>query len=227
MYKIDLHVHTKYSSACGHMSAEELVKGYSEAGYSAIAITDHYCRITHEQLLGSPDSSDALKKFLQGYEVVKAEAEKYGITVYRGAELRFDEGLNDYLLYNYPDWLLENMDEVLKMSLADFYKLSKKTDALLIQAHPYREWCTPAPVEYLDGIELVNMHPWHNSHNELASQFAKENPQFILTGGSDCHDPEHLGRGGILSDTLPKNDKELAELLKSGNYTYLTTNVDK
>ena len=227
MYKIDLHVHTKYSSACGHMSAEELVKGYSEAGYNAIAITDHFCRTTYEQLLGSPKGNDGLKAFLQGYDAVKAEAEKYGIKVYRGAELRFDEDVNDYLLYNYPDWLLENMDEVLKMSLADFYELSKKTDALLIQAHPYREWCTPAPSEYLDGIELVNTHPWHNSHNELASQLAKENPRFILTGGSDCHDPVHLGRGGILSDTLPVNDEELARLLKSDKYTIMTTNICK
>ena len=227
MYKIDLHVHTKYSSACGHMSAEELVKGYSEAGYSAIAITDHYCRITYEQLLGSPKGKDSLKEFLRGYEEVKAEAEKYSITVYRGAELRFDEGLNDYLIYNYPDYLLDDFDKVLKMGLADFYPLAKAAGATLIQAHPYREWCTPAPSEHLDGIELVNTHPWHNSHNELASQLAKENPRFILTGGSDCHAPEHLGRGGILSDTLPRNDEELAELLKSRKYTILTTNICK
>lgn len=226
MYKIDLHVHTKYASACGYMTAEMLVDGYIKAGYSAIAITDHFNRHTYENLLGAPEGSEGFKRFIQGYEIVKVEAEKHGIKVYRGVEIRFDNDPNDYLLYNYPDWLLENMDEVLKMSLADFYEISKKTDALLIQAHPYREICTPALPCLLDGIEVENTHPWHNSHNDLARRFAEKNPQFILTGGSDCHNPEHLGKGGILTDTLPANDDELVKLLKSGKYTILTTNID-
>ena len=43
MYKIELHLHTKYSSGCGQMSAQELISGYKAAGYAGIVVTDHIC----------------------------------------------------------------------------------------------------------------------------------------------------------------------------------------
>ena len=46
MYKIELHLHTKYSSGCGQLDEKELISGYKAAGYSAIVVTDHYNRDT-------------------------------------------------------------------------------------------------------------------------------------------------------------------------------------
>ena len=227
MYKIDLHVHTKYSSTCGFMTAEMLVDGYIEAGYSAIAITDHCNRSTYKKILDSPRGSEGFKKFIQGYELVKAEGEKRGLTVYRGVEVRFDGDHNDYLVYNYPDYLFDDFESVLSMGLERFYPLAKEAGATLIQAHPCREACTPAPSHLLDGIEVCNTHPWHDNDNEASVQYAKENPHLITTGGSDCHNTEHLGRGGIITESLPRNDAELAELLKSGKYEILTIIVNK
>ena len=226
MYKIDLHIHTKYSSACSIMTADMLAFEYVKAGYSAIAITDHLNRATYRDLLNSPKGEIGFREFIKGYENIKYEAEKYGLTVYRGAEIRFDGDPNDYLIFNYPDTLFNDLNDVMAMGLKNFYPLAKRAGALIIQAHPCREICTPAAPNLLDGVEVANAHARHENNNGLAEQFANEHRHLIKIGGSDCHRPEDLGRGGIISDTLPKSDSELAELLKSKKYTILTTNID-
>lgn len=219
MYKIELHLHTKYSSGCGQLSAEELISAYKEAGYSAIVVTDHYNRDTYNLKKIDPAAPvDRLTPFLEGYSKMKELGEQHGLVILRGAELRFDGSFNDYLLFNYPDRLLEDPEKLFTMGLHEFVQLSRKAGALLIQAHPFRPMCTPADLADLDGIEISNMHPWHNSRNELAKALADTDPRLIRTGGSDCHATEHIGRGGILSETLPKTEAELIQLLRSGNY---------
>ena len=219
MYKIELHLHTKYSSGCGQLSAEELISAYKEAGYSAIVVTDHFNRDTYNMKNIDPAAPvDRLTPFLEGYYKMKELGQRDGLVILRGAELRFDGSDNDYLFYNYPDELLEDPEKLFTMGLHEFIQLSRKTDALLIQAHPFRSMCTPADVQDLDGIEIANLHPWHQSRNELAKALADTDKRLIRTGGSDCHATEHIGRGGILSDTLPRNDAELVQLLRSGNY---------
>lgn len=219
MYKIELHMHTKYSSGCGQMSAEELISGYKAAGYSAVVVTDHFNRDTYQMKNIDPAAPcDRLTPFLDGYYRVKEEGEKQGIRVYRGAELRFDGSFNDYLLFNYPDWLLKDPEKLFTMGLPAFYEAHLGTGSLLIQAHPNRTYCTPADPQYLDGVEVYNMHPFHTNQNELTLALADAHPHLIRTGGSDCHEPRHLGRGGILTEILPENEAELVALLKSGNY---------
>jgi len=112
----------------------------------------------------------------------------------------------------------EDPEALFTMGLHEFIKLSRAAGALLIQAHPFRVMCDPADPADLDGIEVRNMHPGHNSRNHLAQALADEHPHLLQTGGSDCHQESHLGRGGILSDTLPKDEAELVALLKSGKY---------
>lgn len=219
MYKIELHLHTKYSSGCGQMSAKELIDGYLDAGYDAIVVTDHYNRDTYRMKnIDTTAPGDKLTPFLEGYRKMMEEAEGRGIRIYRGAELRFDGSFNDYLLYNYPDELLEDPEALFTMGLHEFIKLSRAAGALLIQAHPFRVMCDPAEPADLDGIEVRNMHPGHNSRNHLAQALADEHPHLLQTGGSDCHQESHLGRGGILSETLPKDEAELVTLLKSGKF---------
>ena len=219
MYKIELHLHTKYSSGCGQMSAEELISGYKAAGYAGIVVTDHYNRDPYAMKHIDPAADcDRLTPFLEGYYKMKKEGEKQGIRIYRGAELRFAGSFNDYQLYNYPASMLSDPEKLFTMGLEAFYDSHLGTGSLLIQAHPNRTWCGPADPKFLDGVEVFNMHPFHNNQNELTVAMAEANPHLIRTGGSDCHKPEHLGRGGILSETLPKDEAALVGLLKSGHY---------
>ena len=222
MYKIELHLHTKYSSGCGQLDEKEIIAAYKAAGYHGIVVTDHFNRDTYHMKNIDPAAPvDRLTPFLEGYYKMKEEGEKQGIRIYRGAELRFDGSYNDYLFFNYPDSLLQEPEQLFTMGLENFIRLSRPTGALLIQAHPFRSMCTPADVAHLDGIEIANMHPWHESRNELAKDLAGTDPRLIRTGGSDCHATEHIGRGGILSEILPENDSQLADLLRSGNYNVI------
>ena len=222
MYKIELHLHTKYASGCGKMDAEEIVRAYAKAGYSGIVVTDHYNRktIRYPQML--PLGND-LHGFLEGYYRVKKAGESLGLKVYRGAEIRFDESPNDYLLYNYPDELLTNPDALFSLSLEKFIRLSRRAGALLIQAHPCRNsssvTCHPAKAELLDGVEVCNLCIGNTNHNEKALAFAKANPQLIRTQGSDCHRPEGVALAGIECRFLPEDDAALAEMLRNGEFT--------
>ena len=68
---------------------------------------------------------------------------------------------NDYLLYGFHDALLADPDRVMREGLAAFAPQYRADGALLVQAHPFRKKCTPAPAEYLDGIEVLNLNPRH------------------------------------------------------------------
>ncbi len=221
MYRIEPHLHTGCVSRCGHLEAAEIVAGYKAAGYSALIVTDHYNRTTFEYLgidLAGPENK--VEAFLEGYRRVRDEGAKQGIRVFRGAELRFDESENDYLLYGWRDELLREPEEVFRMGIAAFSPIARGQGALLIQAHPYRHACTPAIASYLDGVEVFNGNPRHESRNALAADYAREFG-LIAIAGSDCHRTEDIARAGILSQRLPSDSMEMARLLRSRNYQLL------
>ena len=219
MYKIEPHLHTCHVSPCGHMTAEQLTEAYAAAGYSGIAVTDHYSRYVFQKngVDITDPSVDAVDRFLTGFRLMQEEGAKRGLTIYKGAELRFDECDNDYLLYGWDDELLADPDKIFRMGIAGFSKLAREAGALLIQAHPYRHGCTPAIACYLDGIEVINANPRHDSRNELAKAYAEEFG-LIATAGSDCHRPPDVGLAGICTEKLPADSKELAQLIRSGEY---------
>lgn len=218
MHKIETHLHTTYISRCGWLGAQALLSMYAEGGYSAICVTDHYNRTCLEYAdidLRSPGSKT--EAFLLGVRRLQREAKRYQIRVYPGAEVRFDGSPNDYLLYGFHPDLLADPERVISEGVEAFSKRCKEQGALLIQAHPYRKGCTPAPAHLLDGIEVLNCNPRHDSQNSLAKSYA-EQYNLIQTAGSDCHRPGDQCRSGIVSDWLPEDDKELVALLRSGQY---------
>ncbi len=220
-YRIETHLHTKHTSKCGWLDAAALAEGYVQAGYAAVAVTDHYNRDTFDRLhTGSVSLEEVAAVFLDGFRRMEEECARRGLRVYKGAELRFDECCNDYLLYNYPDELLARPEEVFHMGIAAFAPLAREAGALIVQAHPYRKKCTPAIACYLDGVEVCNRNPRHENNNERAEEYAALQG-LLRTGGSDCHRQEDIGQGGILARTLPENGAELVRLLRSGEYTVI------
>lgn len=218
MFKIETHLHTCHSSACGQMTAREIVDAYVEAGYSGLILTDHYNRDTFHFLNVDPaGDTDRLAAFLTGYRELVRVGEKRGLKVYRGAEVRFDGSWNDYLLYGYSDQLLQDPEAVFTMGVERFYELVKADGALLIHAHPYRNGGQPTTAAALDGVEVLNANHHHDNRNDLALSFAQQH-QLLQTSGSDCHCTNHVGTGGILVEKMPENDAELVALLRSGNY---------
>ncbi len=227
MYKIETHLHTRHASECGWLEAPALAEGYQAAGYSAVAVTDHYNRTTFEYLhVDLSSGADKLGAFLTGYDRMREACGKRGILVYRGAELRFDECDNDYLFYDWPDELLADPEEVFRMGIAAFAPLARAAGALLIQAHPYRRACTPAIACYLDGVEVCNLNPRHENNNPRAEEYARQF-HLLRTGGSDCHRTEDIAAGGILAENLPADTRAFADLIRSGNYTIMQPQSDR
>ena len=217
-YRIETHLHTNHTSKCGWLDAAALAEGYAQAGYAAVAVTDHYNRDTFAYLhIDTTVPGDVTGPFLDGFRRMEEACAKQGVKVYKGAELRFDECENDYLLYNYPEELLARPEEVFHLGIAAFAPLARAAGALLIQAHPYRRKCTPAIACYLDGVEVMNRNPRHENENDRAEAYAA---QFGLlrTGGSDCHQWEDIAQGGIVSSVLPENDADFVRLLREGEY---------
>ena len=93
-------------------------------------------------------------------------------------------------------------------------------DSVLIQAHPMRNGMETVDPALLDGFEVFNMHPGHNSRVGLASAYAKENRHFLVIAGSDFHHPNrnHEGLAAIRTTYLPEDSFALAKLLKDGDY---------
>lgn len=221
MFKIETHLHTKMISACGWLSPEEIIFGYKEKGYDALTITDHFHRGWLETAgITLGQGIDVAAEFLLGYDAVKEAAEKVGMKVYYGAELRFDENDNDYLILGYEKEFLNNADEIFRMGIGEFSKIAKNTGTIIIQAHPCRTHCIPANPSFLNGVEVYNMNIRQNNSNDKAMAFAKKN-NLIMMSGSDCHRLEDIGTSGILSDTLPEDSMAYAELIRSRKFTLI------
>lgn len=221
MYKIETHLHTNHSSKCGWLDAAALAKGYRAAGYDAVIVTDHYNRITFDYLGIDPTApGEKVRPFLTGFRRMAEEGEKLGLHVFRGAELRFDESENDYLLYGYPDELLADPESVFRMGIAAFAPIARAAGAIIVQAHPYRGKCTPAIACYLDGVEVRNMNPRNENHNDRAEEYARQFGLLMLAG-SDCHRTEDIGLSGILTQEMPSDSLSMARLIRSRRYTLM------
>ncbi len=221
LHKIETHLHTSCVSRCGYLDPGTLAQAYHRAGYRAIAVTDHYNRITFDHL-GIPldSAADKIFAFLEGYRQLCAACRPYGIQVYKGAELRFDENENDYLLFGFRNALLRDPEAVFRMGLAAFARLARREGAVLIQAHPYRDKCTPADAGYLDGVEVFNSNPRHENRNDRAEAFAAANGLRRLAG-SDCHQATDIAVTGIGAAELPGDSFAFTRLIRSGSYTLL------
>ncbi len=215
MFKYDIHVHTSDTSQCGKVSAEETVRRYIAAGYDGICITDHYSPRFFDAQSGTwREQADA---FLRGYRAAK---EIGGLDVILGAEFRFSEerfGHNDYLLYGITEEIIYACPELCRLSFPELRRLCDKYGILIIQAHPLRKDNSIEHLELLDGLEVYNAHPGHDSRNEEVQRYA-EGKGLICTASSDSHEIHHIARSGIITEGRIKDEAELVRVLRSGNY---------
>ncbi len=213
-YKIELHAHTRPQSPCGDIPPAELIRIYAEHGYDAVAITNHFtCKLDYG--LGSPERD--IEFYLAGYSEAAAAGERLGVRVIFGAELRFSENDNDYLIYGSPPERLPDIRAALTGGIDSFYRRFKRPDNVIIQAHPFRDGMTRRSFRCLDGIETFNLHPNHNSRPGLAAKYAHENG-LISIAGTDAHHSGQLCLSAIAAKTLPADTHELARLLLSQDY---------
>ena len=215
-YRIELHAHTKPVSPCSEIPPAELIQAYIDQGFHGVVITNHF---NLEYLLGLP-KEEALDYYLSGYEETKKAAEGTGLQVLLGTEVRFNEHPNEFMIYGVDRQILSECYDYLEKGLAAYREEVKLPDSVLIQAHPFRDRMLRREPELMDGIEVFNMHPGHNSRVAQAAKLAASIPGCIKTVGTDFHHPGHQGLCALRVRQMPLNSFDLATILRSGDYVF-------
>lgn len=220
--KIETHLHTAECDKFAHVNARDAVRMYKAAGYDCIVVTDHYfslffewfrdelCGMTHEKIV---------RRWLRGYYNAREEGDRIGVTVLPGAEVRFDNCINDYLVYGVDeDFFLQAPRLNTLDNVSELISILPK-EACVVQAHPFRNKMVVQDPSPLFGIEVNNggTDPFRNS---MARTFAEHYGKAMLSG-SDFHKQMHLARGGIECDREIKTPSDLSSLLRSGSYSLL------
>lgn len=221
MFKYETHLHTSETSPCGRVKAEEAVRIYHKAGYTGLIVTDHYFSGFFERHpFMSWDKKTDL--YLAGYKKALAQGQRLGMEIHLGMEIRFNENANDYLVYGFDEAFLREHRKLYKLTLKEFRELTAGKGIIIIQAHPFRTHMVPASPGLIDGVEVYNGNPRHDSANHLALKYAQDNKLKMLSG-SDFHQPQDAARGGIIvNDRLWANgiafvilQDKISELIKT------------
>ena len=214
-YKIELHAHTSPCSGCSEIPPEKIIELLHGKGYDAVQITNHF--YPGGKFM---QSDDPVGTYLQDFYAAKEAGEKAGMKVYMGAEFRFSENSNDYLVLGVDEAFLRETVTRLDMGIDAFYREYHSDSLLILQAHPFRNGMTPVDPASLDGIESMNLHPHHNSRVAIACQYAMEQNFPVVTIGTDLHHWGHEGVSATRTKVLPENETELVALLRSRDYLF-------
>ena len=207
-YTTELHAHTNPASFCGDFPANEVVDFYRAAGVNTLAITNHF-----NSDLTNGNMKENIKIYLNDFHLAK-ESAKNDINVILGIEIRFDGSNNDYLVFGIEEDELPFYAELTPFGIENFYKQAKNERNVIIQAHPFRNGVTQAPINSIDGIEAYNLHPNHNQRNALATQHARKN-DLLVTGGSDFHHVTHHALCLMRTKNELKSSFDVADAIKS------------
>ena len=219
-YLYDMHVHTEESSSCAHVPAKAVVQRYKDLGYDGIVITDHMSEYKMKRAKCESIEEKA-EYFLRGYrEAKKYEDENFNVIL--GMELSFLDYDGDFLVYGIDeDFMLKyHFDRF--HSLEDFRQIADENNLFVLPAHPFRFNMAIQNPELLDGMEVYNGHPGHNSNNDIAEIWASKYG-LRKSSGSDFHgDKGDMPPGGIYFGSKITNAKELKAALEKGNYRLKT-----
>ena len=210
-YRIELHAHTSPVSACGELSPEEVVDHYHALGADALVITHHF----HSSFFKRGAKEEMLSLYIDDYLRAKRRAQRYGMQVILGMEIRFTENSNDYLVYGIDEEDLSRACDFLTLGIDAFYRGFKNERNVILQAHPFRDNMASVNPSSLDGIEVFNMHIGHNSRVARAAEYTNEHPEFLVSGGTDFHHGYQTTPCFMRSKTLPKTSFDIANALKS------------
>ncbi len=222
MFRVDTHIHTSEVSPCGKLTARETVEGYRKAGYDAICISDHLNRGILKKYDGG--WKEKIERWLLGYREARKAGEEVGLRVFLAAEVKLDEAnaecWNEYLLYGLTEQFLLENEELIALPFEKFVSLAHKNNLLVVQAHPFRPHMKTYRPDLLDGVEAYNGNARNESHNEEALAFAYYHHLRPLSG-SDCHQLEDMGRGGIILEQQADTIFQLKDIIVAGKYRLL------
>ncbi len=210
-YKTEIHLHTKPASSCGKVLPEDVIKAYKKSGYDSITVTNHF------YIPDNCTKEEWIEKILADYHKMQELGKNAGINIILGLELRFTEHINDYLIYGIEEEELWQIYDLLDKGIDNFYKTYKNDKNVIFQAHPFRDNMRLADVNSIDGIEVFNLHPGHNSRIGFAAKYAREN-NLLITAGTDFHEPGRDSLCGIMTKEPITSSIQLAKILKERDF---------
>lgn len=217
MFKTEMHCHSGNVSSCAHATAEEIIEKYVEAGYKTLVSTEHINPWTFPRELEGKSWKSKLEYFMNGYNKL-VEAADGRINVLLGAEIRFmRENNSDYLVYGLTEEFLRDLGDPRYMNIYTLSPMIRENGMMIFQAHPFRPSMMVTDPNLLDGIEIANLSPWHESYNDIAQAWAKRN-SLIGISGTDFHNSDHTPLGGITTENEIKTSEELISVLKNGTF---------
>ena len=225
MYKLELHCHSSEVSACSRCPAETLARRYREAGYQGIVSTNH---INHATFQKMEDCSweEKTDHFMRGFHLIQ-EAAGSDLDVLLACEINLTPENwpayipNDYLIYGITEDWLRRTGDMRAMTLDRLSACVREAGFIIVHAHPFRVGTVMANPDLLDGFEIYNGNPRHNSHNDLAEAWARMNGK-IMTAGTDFHQPDDPCCGGIETETRIRDNETLLATLRGGKYRFLS-----
>ena len=211
MYLYETHLHTYPVSRCAGATVREVLEFYKKIGFAGVFITNHFLD-GNINVDASLPYEERMRFYLSDYEEACRLADEVGISVFFGVEHSYKG--TDFLVYGLtPLWYLAH-PEIEDMKKSKLLPFLMEEGALVIQAHPFRGYLNCQPAHLLDGVEVNNANPRHDSHNDRALAFAQAN-DLLFTSGSDVHE---LGDAGSAMMTCPPfaDIGAFARLLKDG-----------
>ena len=201
-YLYDPHTHTSETSKCGHLPAADVVDRYVRNGFSGLVVTDHL----HPEYLSRIDTQHnwdmVMDHYLSGYHASKKRGDEVGLDVLLGAEFRFPENDNDYLVYGIDEQWLRSNPYACCMSAQEFYD-KFHNEVLIIHAHPFRAGSAPVQETAIHGAEIINNNPRHVNNNDQALEMCRRHPEYYRLAGSDTHrDGDEAHAGVILPERV-------------------------
>lgn len=202
--KLDLHIHTTAYSPCSVMSPDQLMEAARREGLEGVCITEH-------NFLWSQGEADDLR-------------EKYGLAVFRGAEITTTGG--DILVFG-CEALPEGM-----LTPAELKTAVDAQGGICIAAHPFRgflifgfgkleldvEGALDNPTfSQVHGLETCNGMVTEQE-NEMAGKVA-DALNLLKVGGSDAHSPKAVGTCVTTFWDVIRNESDLVNALKAKRFS--------
>ena len=212
MLLLDPHIHTRGISHCSKCPADVLVDICVRDRIDAIVLTNHYKGAYYKEAENFPKWR---QDYVDEYLLTKQLGEKAGLRVLFGIEVTLDETPKiDYLIYGLSHEIAAKAPPLHKLTQRELFNYCISENALLYQAHPYRNGTQPQDPKYLHGVE-INCHPIYN-HNDRdeVTEFASKH-SLRLSCGSDYHGDTYKPHCGIYVPEDVSDTVELAEFLRS------------
>ncbi len=191
--RIDLHIHTKYSTD-GREEIKDIVRYAKKIGLGGIAITDHTS--------------------IKGWKEAVSLGKERGLVIIRGEEVSSSEG--HILAYGISDFIEKGL------SPEETVEKIRENGGVAVAAHPYRlsngvgeRVVRRVDFDAIEGMNARSPYFVNQKGIRLAREIGRP-----ITGGSDSHLLRELGRAYAIFTDEAGNSDEVVDAIAKGRVSF-------